>query len=63
MSISTRTRTKSSVIAPSPLVAYGGRQSSTSSMTPVIAKLASLRERYLIEMIAAREQVKKNFLA
>jgi hypothetical protein len=32
------------------------------SIGSVIAKLASLRERYLAEMQAARERVKKNFL-
>jgi hypothetical protein len=32
------------------------------SMGSIVTKLAALRERYLAEMQAARERVKKNFL-
>lgn len=65
MSITTGTRTKSSVIVPSPLLAEpdGGEEPRPGeTLAAVIARLANLRERYLLEMQAARKRVKKNFL-
>lgn len=61
-------QTDGAAIVSAPLLirkkAAGKKKGSVSdeSMESIIAKLAALRERYLSEMQAARDRVKKNFL-
>jgi hypothetical protein len=58
---------KGAAIVPAPLLIKQGKakkqgKKTNESMKTIVDKLAELRERYLAEMQAARERVKKNFL-